>query len=68
MRAGAELDEAGPGLITHLWVTIADNHNRRLTVTVPFHDVNEEGMPAREEEYRVVGDIEDRVGDALGRT
>jgi hypothetical protein len=40
-------------------------YDRRLTVTIPFNKTGKDGMPATEEEYTVVGDLGDRVGEVL---
>jgi hypothetical protein len=41
------------------------DYDRRLTVTIPFHAVGDDGMPASEDEYQAVGDLEDRVREVL---
>jgi hypothetical protein len=40
-------------------------YDQRLTVSVPFHEVREDGMPATEEEYLAVTDLGDRLTEAL---
>jgi hypothetical protein len=41
------------------------DYDRRLTVSIPFNDSNEDGLPATEEEYLAVREIGDELGDAL---
>jgi hypothetical protein len=40
-------------------------YDRRLTVTVPFNQAREDGMPAGEKEYLAVQDIGNRAAEAL---
>jgi Family of unknown function (DUF695) len=40
-------------------------YDRRLTVTIPFHETNEDGMPDTEEEYLAVSELGDQIGDVL---
>jgi hypothetical protein len=41
------------------------DYDRSLVVTIPFHDVNEHGLPGRDEEYHEVQALEDRLSEAL---
>jgi hypothetical protein len=41
------------------------DYDRSVTLTIPFHDVNEHGLPGSDEEYHEVQGLEDRLGDAL---
>jgi hypothetical protein len=40
-------------------------YDRRLTVSIPFHETNEAGMPDTEEEYLAVCDFGDKIAEAL---
>jgi hypothetical protein len=42
------------------------DYDRRVTVSVPFHGVNEDGLPTTEEEYVTVCNLGDRLSDAVG--
>jgi hypothetical protein len=41
------------------------DYDRRLTVTLPLHEANDEGMPETEEEYEAVCDLGDRIRESL---
>jgi hypothetical protein len=54
--------------VLHLGLRAVAGHpdyDRRLTVRIPFHESNDDGFPATEEEYLAVGDLEERVTDVL---
>jgi hypothetical protein len=40
-------------------------YDRRLVVSLPFHESDENGMPATEEEFAVVCDLGEQIGAAL---
>jgi hypothetical protein len=42
------------------------DYDCRVTVSIPFHGVNEDGLPTTEEEYVTVCDLGDRLADAVG--
>jgi len=42
------------------------DYDSRVTVSIPFHGVNEDGLPTTEEEYVTVCDLGDRLTDAAG--
>ncbi len=41
------------------------DYDRRLVVSVPFHEARDDGMPASEEEFVAVADLGDRLADLL---
>lgn len=41
------------------------DYDRRITVAIPFHATNDDGYPAAKTEYLAVGELEERVADAL---
>jgi hypothetical protein len=41
------------------------NYDRRLVVSIPFHETDDLGMPASEDEFGAVSELGDRIGEAL---
>jgi hypothetical protein len=54
--------------ILHLGLCAVAGHpdyDRRLTVSIPFHEPDGDGLPATQEEYLAVGDLEERLTEVL---